>query len=437
MRPNDMLRRDFIRWMALAGASTTLPGMALLPRAARAASTTRPPLFVSVEAVGAYDITLFCDPRGNTGSNPPNHGYAPQDIRTIGAFKVAPQFGCVVDFFSAYYAKMLVINGVDANTIDHATGERSSMSGYDGVGYPVTGALVGAIAGVDLPAPFMSNGGSNYTANIVGMTQLGGGIADALLTPMAGNNIHRPEVWSRLQQAMSARLARDQQAAVASQRTQRLKLMQQALVGADAMSSLTNTITDLASNVPEASPNSANLTAVDAGLALNIRVGFAGYVHNQTAALHLALDHFDTHSDNDNQQMACMQQMLWTLDYLLRCADYLNLNDSLLVHVGSDFARAPYYNNSNNGKDHWPTTSVMMINPARQPNMPVNHVIGGSDDTLNPLSVDPRTLQLDDSGVHIRPGHVHDALRRYLGIAAHPLAQQYDLHMDEQMPLLG
>ena len=146
MRPNDMLRRDFIRWMALAGASTTLPGMALLPRAARAASTTRPPLFVSVEAVGAYDITLFCDPRGNTGSNPPNHGYAPQDIRTIGAFKVAPQFGCVVDFFSAYYAKMLVINGVDANTIYHATGERSSMSGYDGVGYPVTGALVGAIA---------------------------------------------------------------------------------------------------------------------------------------------------------------------------------------------------------------------------------------------------------------------------------------------------
>lgn len=434
----NLLRRDFMRWMAVAGASTTLPGMALLPRMAGAATGTQVPLFVSVEAVGAYDITLICDPRGNDGSNkPPNLGYAPAAIKTFGALKVAPQFPAVVDFFSTYYQKTLVINGVDTSTIDHATGMRSSMSGYGATGYPVTGALVGAILGGGLPAPFMSNGGANYTADIVGMTQLGNGIADALLNAMDGNGIHRPEVWSQIQQAMAARLTREQQGALASQRVQHLKLMQEALTGAGAMSQLTTTINDLAANVPQASPNSANLASVDGGIALNIRVGLAGYLHGQTSALHIAQGVFDSHSDNDNQQMSNSTGLFSALDYLLRCAAYLNLSNSLLVHVGSDFARTPYYNDSNHGKDHWPTTSVLVINPASSPNTPVNMVIGSSDDALNPLAVNPKTLQLDDSGVNIQPGHIHDALRRYMGIATNPLATHYDLHMNETMPLLG
>ena len=334
---------------------------------------------------------LICDPRGNNGSSkPPNLGYAPADIKTFGALKVAPQFPAVVDFFSTYYRNTLVINGVDANTIDHATGMRSSMSGYGSTGYPVTGALVGAILGGNLPAPFMSNGGANYTANIVGMTQLGSGIADALLNAMDGGGIHRPEVWTNIQQAMTARLQREQQGALATQRAQRLKLMAEALTGAGAMSQLTATINDLAANVPQASPNSANLASVDNGIALNIRVGLAGYLHGQTAALHIAQGVFDSHSDNDNQQHANSQGLFSALDYLLRCASYLSLSDNMLVHVGSDFARTPYYNTSNNGKDHWPTTSVLIINPARSPNTPVNMVIGSSDDGLNPLAVNPQ-----------------------------------------------
>ena len=58
MTQQKLIRRDFMRWMAVAGASTTLPGMALMPRMAHAAGATQAPLFVSVEAVGAYDITF-------------------------------------------------------------------------------------------------------------------------------------------------------------------------------------------------------------------------------------------------------------------------------------------------------------------------------------------------------------------------------------------
>ena len=438
MDPKTLVRRDFLRWMSLAGASTALPGMVALPRRARAAAAVRAPLYVAFEAVGAWDVTLVCDPRGNGGqTNPPNLGYAPADIKTYGNLQVAPQVAAVADFFSAYYRSTLVINGIDTTTIDHGTGMRSSMSGFGSTGYPVTGALVGAVLGGTLPAPFMANGGAADTANVVGMTQLGGGIADALLTPMSGGTIHRAETWTKLQAAMGARLARDQQSAVAAQRAQRLKLMQSALVGADSMTVLSNTINDINTNVPLANPNIPSLNAVDGGAALNIRVGLAGYLHGQTAALQIASGVFDTHSDNDNGQTGNLNALFSAMDYLLRAADYLQLSDSLLIYAGSDFSRTPYYNSSANGKDHWPTTSSLIINPSSHPNTPVNAVIGGSDVGLNPVAVDPLSLKPSSSGVNIQPGHVHDALRRYFGIDQDPLCQIYSLHMANQLPLLG
>ena len=438
MKTSSLVRRDFLRWMGLAGLGTALPGSVLLPRQARAAAAAPTPLFVAFEAIGAWDITLLCDPRGNNGqSNTPNLGYAPADIKTYGNLQIAPQVAAVADFFSIYYKQALVINGIDTGTIDHGTGMRSSMSGYSATGYPVTAALIGAVLGGNLPAPFMANGGAVDTANLVGMTQLGGGIADALLTPMSGGAIHRPEVWVQVQAAIKARLAREQQAALATQRAQRLKLMQEAMVGADGMTVLSDTIGLIAANVPNANPNYPSLGATDGGTALNIQVGLAGYLHGQTAALQIAAGLFDTHSDNDNGQAGNMTYLFSAIDYLLRAADFLKLSDSLLVYAGSDFSRAPYYNGSSNGKDHWPTTSSLIINPSSSPNTPVNTVIGASDAGLNPVAVDPLTLKPSSSGVNIQPGHVHDALRRYFGIAAAPLAQIYTLHMDNQLPLLG
>ena len=439
MEPKALLRRDFLRWMSLAGASAALPGMVALPRRARAAgAAVKAPLFVAFEAVGAYDITLICDPRGKTNvANPPNMGYTPDQIKTYGNLLVAPQVASVSDFFATYYKSTLVINGIDTTTIDHGTGMRSSMSGFGSTGYPVTGALVGAILGGTLPAPFMANGGASDTANVVGMTQLGGGIADALLNPMSGGTIHRPEVWTQVQAAMTARLAREQQAAVAAPRAQRLKLMQSALVGADSMTVLSDTINQINTNVPLANPNVPSLKAVDGGAALNIRVGLAGYFHGQTAALQIASGVFDTHSNNDAGQQGNLDGLFSAIDYLLRAADYLSLSDSLLIYVGSDFSRTPYYNTDSFGKDHWPTTSSLIINPSRTPNTPVNMVIGQSDAGVNPVALDPVTLKPSNAGVNIQPGHVHDALRRYFAIDQDPLCKIYTLHMTEQLPLLG
>ncbi len=87
--------------------------------------------------------------------------------------------------------------------------------------------------------------------------------------------------------------------------------------------------------------------------------------------------------------------------------------DALLVIVGSDFSRTPYYN-SGDGKDHWPIGSyIIMEKGARY----TNRLVDGTDELQNALAIDPKTLKPSTFGTKILTSHVHDALRDYLGLA--------------------
>ena len=434
-----LTRREVFRLLTAVGLGCALPwrqaGMA------RAQAAAAAPLFVSFEAPGAYDVTLFCDPKGTTAANaqaPPNT-YAAADIRRIGAFQVAPQVPAVVDFFTAYASKTRVINGIDAQTIDHATGMRSSMSGNPATNSPVTGALVAAVLGDGMPSAFMSNGGYNDTDNIVGNTGLGGGIVQALNTPPSGGDIHRAENWAAINQAMTARNARVAAQAVGTLRAQRLALFNQAFNSTDSLSQLVATLTDLANphSVPWVSPNGSDLSMTDGGLAQSMQVAAASFAHGQSAAAQFSVGGFDTHSDNDAQQTLQLTALFAAMDYFLRLAAHAGISDRLVVHLGSDFSRTPRYN-AGNGKDHWPTTSCMFISPGASPRLPVGQVVGSTDAGFNPIAVNPSTLApTGGGGIILQPGHVHDAIRRLMGIDQAPLCKHYTLYMNEQLPLLG
>lgn len=118
-------------------------------------------------------------------------------------------------------------------------------------------------------------------------------------------------------------------------------------------------------------------------------------------------------------------------DYLLRCADYLGVQDKLLIYVKSDFGRTPQYN-GNHGKDHYPVTSVMFMGPG----ITGNRVIGASDDKFNALKVNPQTLKLDDNGVYIQPEQLQMELRRVSGLGSHPLNAKYPI-IGTPLTLLG
>ena len=104
--------------------------------------------------------------------------------------------------------------------------------------------------------------------------------------------------------------------------------------------------------------------------------------------------------------------------------------DKIIVLVGSEFGRTPYYN-VDLGKDHWPVTSMMMMGPG----ITGGRVIGGTDDEFLPKTVDPTTLAEDPAGVNITPGNINAALRELAGIVDDPLVQPWAL--DAALPLLS
>ena len=79
-------------------------------------------LFVFVQAQGGWDPTSFCDPKTNvSGELKINHWADSDEIREAGNIRYAP-FGDNQTFFEKYYRRMLVINGVDAQTNSHTAG---------------------------------------------------------------------------------------------------------------------------------------------------------------------------------------------------------------------------------------------------------------------------------------------------------------------------
>ena len=101
--------------------------------------------------------------------------------------------------------------------------------------------------------------------------------------------------------------------------------------------------------------------------------------------------------------------------------------------LGSDFGRTNFYN-SQDGKDHWPIGSFVII----EKNQPwTNRVVGETDGLHFAQRINPRTLERDDAeGKIIYPKHVHKALRRYLGIENTPGAQRFPFNNTEDFALV-
>ena len=79
-----------------------------------------------------------------------------------------------------------------------------------------------------------------------------------------------------------------------------------------------------------------------------------------------------------------------------------------------------------NGKDHWSVTSFMAMGAG----IVGNRVVGASDPYHKPLTVNPKTLELDENGIRITPAHIHASMRALAGIEGDNLALQYPLKGD-------
>ena len=396
-------------------------------------------LFVFVQADGGWDPTSFCDPKTNTpGEKVINHWAEDGEIRQAGNLFYA-DFANNAEFFEKYHDRMLVINGVDAQTNSHTAGIVHNWSGRSSEGYPSLTALLSAHHGPGLSLSYLSFGGFSVTAGLTPFTRLHGA---RLIRNIAVPELHvsrwEPgggkyffaadwETIRRFRNANIERLAAGPNLSPRAARNRRLyraALSPEATEGLKAYSALIPPEDDL----EQEELFSYESVILDSQLRRQAQLAVLAFKARVAVSADLLLAGFDTHSHHDPQSNWLLGNLTDSVDFLWEYAETHGVADRLVVVMGSDFGRTNHYN-VDEGKDHWPIGSVVVM----EKNQPwANRVIGETDALHFAHKINPTTLQRDDAnGTIIYPKHVHKALRRYLGVEHSLGAQRFPFHNTE------
>ena len=446
-----MHRRDFLKFAALSGLAVAAP------REARAAvSPYGGPYFVFVSARGGWDPVYFCDPKPNDAAKfnrlyqydeaahkVGNLPYANIPVSAGGlglSAESAPYLMSAKDFFTAQGERTLLINGINTETNNHSRGVKTTFSGRGDRDYPALAAMIAADRAPEHPLSFISSGGYANSGNLLPVTRLNSvtsfqKIASPNLVNVSdpeGPTYHHPDTFSRIADAQAARTM-DLLGANTLPRVQRsanelyvargsMELL--STVELPELVDLPNEINDLERMMQQ---TQLSLAAFKAGLAVSANIELGG---------------FDTHANHDVNQVRQLAKLFAGINYLMQQAEALGILGDLVVFVGSDFGRGKGYNGPGaaDGKDHWPVTSMMVL--SGDPGLiGGDRLIGATTvDEQLPMTVDPSTLEvLDDpeEGTQIKWGHVHKAIRNFVGIGEdHPMAQKFPI-VAEDLPIFG
>jgi hypothetical protein len=411
-------RRGFLKFASLS------PIFASFPVLLEAATPFTGKFVVTVQATGAWDVTCFCDPKENQRGELAITNWSTNDeTQSTGNIKYAP-FANNEKFFKKHADKMLVINGVDSLTNSHSIGETVNWSGRTALGFPTLTALYSSVYAPSLPMSYVTFGGFNRTENLVRATQLGWSVdsISGLLKPNYDNN--RPmidmQLWSHITSlhANSAQSVIDNSPITAGNRSAReaylssLKTMEP--------------LADFADSLP--GENEWEPRGENGNLRQQAQFAVAAFKAAVSVSADLSHGGFDTHEDNDTGQTTNLNELTDGIDYLWDAAEEAGIADRLIVIVGSDFSRTPYYNSAQ-GKDHWSVGSYIIMEKGKSY---TNRYIDGSDEGQNAIKIDPVTLEPSGFGIKMVTSHVHDALREYLGLASTATADIFPFNNTER-----
>ncbi len=377
-------RRDFLKLCGLAGLGLAFP----LRRAGAAEPKDEPypgPYYVVFNASGGWDTTYLMDPKGVGAIN---RLYKEGDILTKGAHKFAPikqhaQGGmCNEDFYAEFGNELLTLNGLDYSVNNHSPGARYMATGkLDSLAYPTFAALVAACRGSSCPLAFLTFGNYSATGNLVAMSRVPylpslQRIANA--DAVEGNPrapYHDPFALDRIEQAL-----RDGHEAAGSQpRLPRAERGENMLYAAQVNSKALQRVTQY---IPKTSPKER--------LSQQAEIALASFKAGVCVSANLDIGQFDSHANNDRDQMKLIPEFLAGIAYLIRRAGELKIREQLVVVVQSEMGRTPNYN-TGNGKDHWSIGSALFLGRG----ITGNRVIGATDEKQFADALDPKSLKLD------------------------------------------
>jgi hypothetical protein len=422
-------RRDFLKLCSLAGLGLAVPLRFPLPsRADEPGDAYDGPYYVVFNASGGWDTTYLMDPKGVGGIN---RLYQEGDILTRGAHKFAPTARHIQgglsneDFYAEFGEQLLVLNGLDYSVNNHAPGARYMATGkLDSMAYPTFAALVAACQGPACPLSFLTFGNYSATGNLVALARVPylPSLRFLANADAVGGNERAPYhdrfALDRIERALGVQVER----AAASPRLPRVEHAQNMLFAAQANSRALQRVTPY---IPREIPRERLSQQVDIALAC-FKAGVG-------VSANLSIGQFDSHANNDPDQMRLIPEFLAGIRYLMRRAEELRIRDRLVVIVQSEMGRTPNYNNGN-GKDHWSIGSIMFLGRGIRG----NRVLGATDERQFHVPVNPRTLATDrENGIRVRPEHIHTALRELAGIADHEFSRRFPLGVAENERLHG
>ncbi|MDH5207880.1 MAG: DUF1501 domain-containing protein [Burkholderiaceae bacterium] len=387
-----MDRRDFLKMVG-----TVVPAWSLIPIANAQSSLYSGRILINIHASGGLDASSWTDPRE---TNPAMNNYAAAGTPAglAGDIRFAPM-GSNATFFSKYYNQMLVINGVNSETNSHTDGTRTHATGRLDMGYPNVAELFAAQYGRGLPMPWLNSGGFSTSAGLMPATPVpDSNTFRALVAPNAASATNDFMKQADLNKAFATRAQR-----MAALQATGTMLPKQSLL-ADQFSATTDAralMERVASFIPATfdtfTQAHVGLVAAQAGI---------------TSTIQLASGGFDGHSQLANAYATALPRLTDMVDYIWQKSAALGLSNRIFLRIYSEFGRTPL--NAGNGKDHWSVGSqvLMEANPAWG-----NRVFGASGPKHEQLKINTATGAVDPvNGVVIKPRHIHDAMRKYLGI---------------------
>jgi hypothetical protein len=444
-----MERRDFLKLASFTGLSVVAPtafgGRDLQSGPRTSFAPYEGILVANFNAGGGWDPTSLCDPKGansDTDPNPMNGSYLADEIEQIGNIRYAPlpyaslfndtamQLGLTYSmktFFEKYYQRLCVINGIDVETNGHDTGSRATWSGRLSEGFPTFAAFAAGAFGKEQPMAFMSFGGYAETAGIAPRVRAAGNAINVLgrlaypqrIDPNTEESgFHHANVQAIIDQAQAGR----DQGLASKQGLPKIRAAINAMFTARSGS---NELKRLQEYLPE---------QLEQGLRGQAQLVIAAYRAGICISANLDIGGFDTHGDHDASHIPRLLEMLDGVDFFMEEAERQGVADKVLVTMGSDFGRTPFYNNGM-GKDHWSITSMMFMGAG----IPGNRVIGATDAQHSAYGITAGAqVDMNQSARHIHPADVHQSLRKVLGLDTSELAAMFPLELKgDPLPLFA
>lgn len=384
-----------------AAAMSALSAIGWHPNMARAAVGERK--FIFFYAGGAWDTTAVFDPHHNS-----DYVDMEQDTLTSTLGNLAFTGGepriFTSRFFQRWGHKSAIVNGIDAHSVGHASGQQFAMTGTSASSYPDWPTLLAAKGQGDYPLPHIVFSGPNF-AGVHGsaVVRAGGGtLLDLIDASIVGASDMPAPIPSTPADSIVDAFVYERIANFSGARGSRANSLISNLDRAMEIEGrrFEAGLSDLGNSMLEQAIKASEMMRL--GLSRCAMVGIPGG--------------WDSHGDNSVQGPQ-FENFFDALDQLM---DHLAttpglssqwLIDEVVVVALSEFGRTPKFNGSG-GKDHWPYNSALVVGAGVQG----NRMVGKTDNGLIAEPIDFTTGLASDNGDMLGAEHVGAAILKLGGI---------------------